>query len=313
MGFDRGSMPEVLRRLEKARYGGPKDHFFHSFQNFFFGLIAVLVLPDKFNLCQTIAKLHFTVDPFHVWFVTALWHDAGYGIAHFDDLAEDVFAAGASDTGEHGRAEFLRSSIVQEALLVISALMVRLLQPSKARTQWLPPQIGHRRSPEHKKISLAIRDSVIQQDHGGASALRLYAEFMPMIKRTSAEKQLILKQIMYLSCGSAPFHDWAFRECVRQRCGEYRIPTEAMPYASLLAFVDSIQDDRRDLTGVHEELSFLQRLSVGHPAIVSAEVDTAALKREAILPKLVEARDVLATLEQSPDTLFFQYPHWMIA
>jgi hypothetical protein len=51
---------------------------------------------------------------------------------------------------------------------------------------------------------------------------------------------------------------------------------------------------------------------VSNPAIVSAEVDTAALRPEAILPKLVEARDVLATLEQGPDTLFFQYPRWMI-
>jgi len=65
--------------------------------------------------------------------------------------------------------------------------------------------------------------------------------------------------------------------------------------------------------GVYEEMSFLRRLSVSAPAVVSAEVDTAALQPEAILPKLVEARDVLASLEQSPDTLFFQYPHWMIA
>jgi hypothetical protein len=51
---------------------------------------------------------------------------------------------------------------------------------------------------------------------------------------------------------------------------------------------------------------------VSNPAIVSAEVDTAALRPEAILPKLVEARDVLAALEQGSDTLFFQYPQWMI-
>lgn len=313
MGFDKGSIPKVLRKLEKAGYGGRRDHFFHSFQNFFFGLLAVLFLPHRFDLCQTIAKLHFDVDRYHVWFVTALWHDAGYGIAHFDDLAEDVFGGGVSDTAEHGRAEFLGSGIVQEALLVISSLMVRLMAPTRARTQWLPPQTGHRRSSDHKKIALAIQDSVLQQNHGAASALRLYAEFMPMIRRKSSEKQLFLKQILYLSCGSAPFHDWAFRDCVRQRCGACRIPTEAMPYASLLAFVDSIQDDRRDPMGVYEEMSFLRRLSVSAPAVVSAEVDTAALQPEAILPKLVEARDVLASLEQSPDTLFFQYPHWMIA
>lgn len=312
MGFGKGSIPQVLRKLEKAGYGGRRDHFFHSFQNFFFGVLAVLVLPGKFNLCQTIAKLNFAVDPFHVWFVTALWHDAGYGIAYFDNLAKDVFGGGASDTAEHGRVEFLKSSIVQEALLVISSLMVRLMAPSKARTQWLVPQTGHRRSSHHKKIALAIEDSVLQQDHGAASALRLYAEFMPMIRRTSSEKQLVLKQVLYLSCGSAPFHDWAFRDRVRQRCGACRIPTEAMPYASLLAFVDSIQDDRRDPMGVRQQMSFLRRLCVSAPAVVSAEVDTGALRPEAILPKLVEARDVLASLEQSPVTLFFQYPQWMI-
>ena len=88
---------EALRRLEGAGWGGRRDHFFHSFQNYFFGLLAVLTLPTYFNAYQTLARLHFAVDPFHAWLLTALWHDVGYGIEKIDTVFEDVLGeAGAA-------------------------------------------------------------------------------------------------------------------------------------------------------------------------------------------------------------------------
>jgi hypothetical protein len=84
-----------------------------------------------------------------------------------------------------------------------------------------------------------------------------------------------------------------------------------MPFAALLAFVDSIQDDRRDLEGLKEEVRFLERILVKKPATVTAKVNMRSLPPQSLLWKAVEARDVLAHLSQDPASLYFKYPDWV--
>ncbi len=305
----------MIRRLERAGWGGRRDHFFHSFQNYFFGLLAVLKLPAYFNTYRDLAKVHFNVDPLDVWLLTAIWHDVGYGIEKINTVIEDVMGEIGSDAdlGGQARAEFLKASIVQEGLRSVSSLMCRLLDCRSARTAWMPPGAKNRRSPRENQIEMALRNNVTDRSHGAASALRLYAEYMPIVKKMGPENQKVLHQIILLACCSAPFHDWHFRQCVRERCGACSIPTDAMPFAGLLAFVDSIQDDRRDLPGLKEAVSFLETLVVEAPATISAIVNQEAVRPSSLLWKLVEARDVLASLRQRPDHIRFRYPDWMVA
>jgi hypothetical protein len=108
-----------------------------------------------------------------------------------------------------------------------------------------------------------------------------------------------------------PFHDWHFRKCVREQCGTCHIPVATLPFAALLAFVDSIQEDRRDLVGLQNELHFLKRLLIEAPATVTARVDRNAIADTSVLWKLIEARDVRASLRHAPDGLAFAYPEWM--
>jgi hypothetical protein len=129
----------------------------------------------------------------------------------------------------------------------------------------------------------------------------------------SAEPQLVPKQTLLLACCSIPFHDWRFRECLRESYGSCVIGTDSMPYACLLAFVDSIQDDRRDLHGLQNELTFLQRILVRRPSTITAKVNKAAVPRSSLLWKMIEARDVLASLRPRDEALQFSYPHWMTA
>ena len=91
--------------------------------------------------------------------------------------------------------------------------------------------------------------------------------------------QQVVEQTVLLACCSAPFHDFHFRDCVRDTCGQCDIPTEVMPFAGLLAFVDSIQDDRRDLRGLRNELCFLEKLLIRDPALISADVNRNASPR----------------------------------
>lgn len=306
---------EALRKLESAGWGGRRDHFFHSFQNYFLGLYAVMRLSQYFNAYQTLARLHFNIDPFQVWFLTALWHDVGYGIEKLDSVFEEMLGdiGTGADLSSHARTEFLRAPIVQEGLRAISSLLARLLKFGNATTAWLPPSPRSRRSALEKQVEDALEANVANGSHGAASSLQLYAKYMPAIRRMGPANQQLMEQTVLVACCSAPFHDYHFRDCVREKCGNCEIPTEAMPFAGLLAFVDSIQDDRRDLRGLQHELRFLERLLVEEPARVSAQVNRGAVPITSLLWKLVEAKHVLTSLQQRTDHLFFQYPDWMVA
>ncbi len=314
MGFCAGLSDTLamVRKLENAGWGADRDHYFHSYQNFFFGLYVVLRLLDHFELYRAAAKVDWSVDPLHVWLLVSLWHDVGYGVSHHDSVSADAFGVELGE--EHAEAtiaEYLAHPTIQEAMLHISALISRLLNPAAAGTAWLPPTKCPRKNSPADRIRSALIESVKDDGHGAPSSLRLYADLIPAANRMAAEKRTTLSQIVLLAGASLPFHDDNFRLQMRAKYGAFQVSTEVMPFAALLAFVDSIQDDRRDLEGVKEEVRFLQRMLVQTPATVTARVDKAALPCDSLLWKAVEARDVLACLSQSTAGLFFKYPDWM--
>ena len=303
---------EMIRRIEQIGWGGARDHFFHSFQNYFFGLYAVLELEQHFNNYRDTAQLQWQVDPFHLWFLIALWHDVGYGIEKFPTMTDDIF--GEDEDGESASRtveDFLYRPIIQEALTNISCLMWHMTQPGRARTAWLPPRADYQLSRNEKRLRESLIHNVLGGSHGSASALRLYGECMPKLRRRGPAQRLLLEQTVLLACCSMPYHDWHFRKCVREECGTCQIPVATLPFAALLAFVDSIQDDRRDLAGLQNELYFLERLLVDAPATVTARVDRNAVPDTSVLWKLIEARDVTASLRNHDNGLTFTYPEWM--
>lgn len=305
--------PDMIRHIEIAGWGGSRDHFFHSFQNFFFGIYAVARLSQHFAGYRAVAKLDWDLNSYHVWFLTALWHDVGHGLSHLEDIHDDIMGSGLAEaSAESSRAVFLKSPLVQEALLKICTLMARLLKPEDARTGYMAPDQWPKRNRTVAAIRNAFEESVMDHGHGATSALRLYSDFVPVARRLGLPKQDVLTQVVQLACASIPLHDANFRDHLRKFLGPFVLRTTVMPFAALLAFVDSIQDDRRDLDGVKEELSFLERILVQAPATVTAEVNGRSLSWQSILWKVVEARDVLLHLSQYPESLNFKYPAWMV-
>ncbi|MDO8631058.1 MAG: hypothetical protein Q7R41_11260, partial [Phycisphaerales bacterium] len=97
-----------IRSLEQAGLGGRRDHFFHSFQNYFLGLHALVACLPHFSAFREAAHVHWQVDPFAVWFLCAMWHDVGY--AH-----EKVGSFLNSAYGEH--LDYSISTIVRAAFI----------------------------------------------------------------------------------------------------------------------------------------------------------------------------------------------------
>lgn len=313
MGLRRDQLrgAQMVRTLERGGLGARRDHFFHSFQNYFLGLLAILRLWPQFEAYRTRARLDWQSNPCNVWFLTAMWHDVGYAFQKVGDILSAAMGYQLPDeTAIDLKESFLSHPETVDALRTLSSLLAHLVEPTGIRTGWMRPgprsNLGQRGNGIHTALSENIR-----QSHGAFGAVRLYRDYAADLDKMEPASANVLLQTVYLASCSIPFHDWTFRGSMRNSCGECRIATVVLPFAALLAFVDSIQDDRRGLATGKEATLILEELLIRRPATVSARINIDALGDRLLLGKIVEAHDVLAALEQNPDTLRFEYPRWM--
>lgn len=310
--------PEVLRRLESAGWGGSRDHYFHSFQNFFLGLWVIGQAPRLFRAWAEPCRLSWDVHPEVIWFLASLWHDAGYAMVALSQIHRDSYGvSGAEDGAPQSSLEgYLLLDIVREAVRHIASLLEHLGSAGSSRpaTAWIPPAGAAHRSPTEEALEGALRDSLLRGAHGPGGALRLYTDIAGVIalREDQAERNRVQQAALLAAC-SIPFHDWKFREALRDRAGACRIPAATLPFAALLAFVDSLQEDRRELVGSWRARTFLRELTLVRDRVVGAIVDIGALDENDVLWKIVEAREVVSTVESAGRSLAVEYPAWMVA
>ena len=154
--------------------------------------------------------------------------------------------------------------------------------------------------PDHP-LDRAFAHSFVEDGHGVASCMRMLAHFFRTPPPSPASLRQFLTRHIFLSGLSIPFHDWRVRECVSKE-GITHIPTSRFPFASLLAFIDSIQEDRR---GKSQDPDVLTGISV-NGCTVTAEMNLGVLPVEALREKKREASHVKAFLHE--DGLRFEYP-----
>lgn len=315
MGFTAARLQATrgVRTIELSRLIADRDHFFHSFQNYFLGLAAICRLRKYFELWKDTTRLNWEIDPFDVWFLTSLWHDVGYTIQKFEDLSYLAFdTAESAQYAESAKYDYLELPQSRTAIRDISSIMPRLLEPHNYRTTWVRQNQDTRQTKKQKKARCALEEDFINS-HGAASAIRLHRDLIQRVDRMrDDDKRDVLFQTTLLACCSIPFHDRRFRDSLRKTFGPYRINNSAMPFAATLAFIDSIQEDCRDISELNAQIRFLEKLIIQKPRFVKARVNVKALGEDDVLWKIIEARDVCATLLESSDTLSFKYPSWMV-
>ncbi len=302
---------DILLRLEQAEMGGDRDHYFHSFQNFFLGLLVVGTAKEYFGKWLAQSKLDWSISFEFVWFLVCMWHDVGYGVQSLSKIENDIFGVDIDRVNEP-LSSYLSSGPVIEGKRIITSLAEHLLK-KRPSTGWVSPQLGGNQTPTEEKLEGAI-DEDIRIGHGAASALRLYTDMQHFINKCAVQdKRHMLMQAAWMAAVSIPFHDWRFRKCVRERFGVCRVPALTMPFAALLTFVDSIQEDRRRFGDISREKVFLLSLIVDNGRVVSADVDGSSLEKEDLIWKIVDATDVLAALERTKDSFDVEYPKWLLA
>lgn len=153
--------------------------------------------------------------------------------------------------------------------------------------------------PNHA-LDRVFERSFLRNGHGVESCMRMLADLFHNIPESALRRQFLVPHI-FLAGLSIPFHDWSVRQCLREE-GIGTISTGRFPFASLLTFFDSIQEDRRENV---LEPDLLMSLSI-RGTLVKAHMDLGQFSTEKLLAKRREAADIKSFLIE--DSLQFQYP-----
>jgi len=288
----------LLRFFEQSNPDRRRDHYFHTFNNFLLGCIAMDSCYTDFVAFRQ--ECFPNTDDWSIeftWLLTVLFHDVGYPIQDHQATSEIIYGVSAAtvervvaDRHEAWNTPTYRTSRAQLVSLYEHLTRTRI------SSDWSPDPFPG----EDHPLDRAFERSFLEHGHGVASSMRMLADFFRAFPR-GYEQRAFLARHIFVSGLSIPFHDWPVRKLLREQ-DITRIRTSRFPFASLLMFIDSIQEDRR---GRAQDPDLLTGLSVtGHT--ISAEMNLDLLASQRLREKQREVRDVKDFLIE--DLLLFRYP-----
>jgi hypothetical protein len=297
---------ELLHKLECMAPRG-REHFFHAFHNFLLGCVVIDRMYGSLTEYVTEWRLEepgFSIE--YVWLLTALFHDVGYLLQRFPEmifktnrLSGEAIAALNSEFWQV-ECEMARSSI--------TSLYVHLTQPT-IDAGWSVDAFA----PATHPFDNAMFESLVRGGHGVASCMRLLVDLQGLAgQQTDHTARRFLAKHIYLAGLSIVFHDVAFREALLQ-VGIGSLRSRRFPLATLLMYIDSIQDDRRQFELPETNVDILEDILVaGDIILAQVNLERAARQmtqdefEEYLNRKRAEAHAVLTFIEA--DGLKFSYP-----
>ncbi|MCI0423292.1 MAG: hypothetical protein L0312_29415, partial [Acidobacteria bacterium] len=234
-----------------------------------------------------------------VWLLTALFHDVGYPVQKRRETSELLYGVPvfSEERAVAERKDAWESPTYRTSRAQIVSLYEHLNE-GEGEEWTADPFVFEEGHPFDIALGRAFQD--VNKGHGVVSCMRMLADFFRGGLGTTAKKQFLAKHI-FMSALSIPFHDWPVRSYLRES-QIAKIQTSRFPFASLLMFVDSIQEDRR---GSFQGPDLLTGVSIAD-SVVTAQMDASLLTEAKLREKKREVADVLDFLEQ--DFLKFQYP-----
>ena len=246
----------VLKAFESSKANQPaRDHFFHTFNNLFLGFVLLErlfppkrnnAIPDRFiSDLKKKAKAKLWES---LWALTCLFHDPGY-------LAENPWDTLAFSLGVPGDGK--ESPPVPDAMKdgLIAAWDTEYVEPRTDLLQLFARTCGHWSPGISGKDLTARFDPGLRKAYfDGERASHSVVSGLSLIKLCSNDStthELEYEKVTAVTaCEIAAlnmlFHDKRCRDTLIE-AGVPAVPFELLPYASVLMFVDALQDDRRDI------------------------------------------------------------------
>jgi hypothetical protein len=295
---------ELLRffELSNPSHAG-REHYFHTFANF---LLGCIVIDDCYSAFQDFRLTCFpgtgdwSIE--YVWLLAVLFHDVGHPIENRSETAEMLFGVSAVSEEQilAERKQAWESPTYRASRVQLVSLYDHLSR-ADSQSNWVPDPFPFQ---GEAPLDRAFEDSFLGRGHGVASSMRMLADFFRSAPSSMKQRQFLAHHI-FVSGLSIPFHDWPVRLCLREK-GISGLSTSRFPFAALLMFVDSVQEDRRGKT---QDPDLLNGITV-EGNTVRAEMNLSLLSPERLAEKKREATDVMGFLQA--DTLHFQYPSELV-
>jgi hypothetical protein len=241
----------------RGAHAGARDHYFHTFNNLLLGLVILgeafatrraTEPPDAFVTAQN-QDLVGRLKPWEfLWFLTCLNHDPGYIGEKFWPALQARYGLNPATSAKRPIPTAVAESLIngwdtdlREARIDLLALYDRV------RNVWVPPRAANTAPAFDAALRIAYFDGE-RSSHSLLSGLTLIQGFGQDLTQIAlpAETRTRCLAGCEIAALSMLFHDQRCRELLQ----EHRVPPipfEQLPYASLLIFVDAIQDDRRNI------------------------------------------------------------------
>lgn len=269
-------MSSVERTL-KEQGVNLRDHYFHACNTMLIGFEII----DKFyaqfqSLCERYGRdivLEF------LWVVTSLYHDIGYP----GSLQPDLLMAAYSGADERGLAETCARQTRQQYWEGRFARAAEVLESLFSHLCSGPNEVWTYDGFAHECTSMGfvegLRDAFVEEgSHGAHGAFTLLSRVDASIKsvKNPQDRQFLYRH-MVIAALSMLFHDTKVRKALRAK----NIPCVQIadfPLGGLLAYVDIIQDDRRDMTGAISRPDLFKGVR-GHENGIMATLNKNAIER----------------------------------
>ena len=294
----------VLRRFESS-FGVIRDHYFHSCQILLLGLVILARYRVEFTkYFRTVFPRYEDLSLEFAWLLTAIFHDVGYPVSRMDSFKHEVYGT-TMVAPEREVANVWADPAYVDNLRQLASLLRYAIDPENHRRDWEPDAFPRNDS----ELEHAIRDS-FHSSHGVAGAFILMNDIVAEARtEKNDEKRVFWAKHVYTAALAIALHDRGFRGALAA-CGVKRMKLSRFPFAVLLSYLDSIQEDARDVYLCPERPEFLEGFDFNGKVL--ARVNSALAKEMERLPKLrVECQDFGSFFDC--DGLRFVYPPILIS
>lgn len=241
---------ELIENIEKIT-GNSREHYFHSYNTMMLGFMILDKLYSTFR--KIIHKKYGSdIDLEHLWVLTSIFHDIGYAVSKLDKVAFECLGL------ESEESEEVVSSCIKQARITKwendCSVPVDMLNDvfrqfnKRLAAKW--DYDGFPRPQKNSHFKNALKTSYIEKtSHGVDGAIKMIQLTLNQLKKTSKEKdrKFTIKHFAFASIAIL-LHDPKVRQCLRD-VSIKNVKTIDFLFAALLVYADTLQNERRDLTG----------------------------------------------------------------
>jgi hypothetical protein len=290
-----------------------RDHFFHTFNNLLLGFIVLgglfgertpTSLPDRYIADPSGKTL---LKPWEtLWLLTCLFHDPGYVGEKFWPTVNQNLAFKEGRDADSPIPDVVIAKLNDAWRQELPEARQDLLGLFRGTTgTWAPISTGEDTSLRFDEALQAAYFGDGKSLHSLLSGLYLIRDCKNnRVKMDDLYDPPIALRACEIAALSMMFHDYRCRRIFRS-FGIPPVSFELLPYASTLAFVDAIQDDRRVIgSDPFRRHGILGSLVVGNKK-VTATVCLRELLIEDWPSKIAEYEDVMRWINNVSETKFF--------